>query len=152
VFEPHCCADYGASQIKILIGCRTGQRNFPARPSCGRNRSKAYGGNGRQFPRFDLCRDRTAQGNRGNLWRAAGTVRSRFCDHHLNDEQARQLEYLEDVVVDAAWDLFLRASRIDLINTEPTTLAGIVAAIRYIQVQTRNDGIFHAAGYRFRIR
>jgi hypothetical protein len=29
---------------------------------------------------------------------------------------------------------------IDLINTAPTTLAGLVAAIQYLQIQMRDDG------------
>jgi hypothetical protein len=42
---------------------------------------------------------------------------------------------------DEAWDPCEQAG-LDLVTTEPTTLAGIVAAIRYIRIQMRDDGTF----------
>jgi hypothetical protein len=71
---------------------------------------------------------------------AAVRSRSRFPDRHMNDEQQRQLIRLEEAI-DDAWEPCEQAG-IDLINTEPTTLAGIVAAIRYIQIQAHNYGAF----------
>ena len=69
---------------------------------------------------------------------AAWRVRGRFNDCQMNDEQERQLQILEDAT-DAAWQP-CEAAGIDLINTAPTTRAGIAAAIRYAQAQHRNDG------------
>src|ERR1019366_2546609 len=69
---------------------------------------------------------------------AAWDVRGRFDDCQMNDEQERQLKALEDAT-DLAWEP-CEAAGIDLFNTAPTTPAGIVAAIRYIQIQHRNDG------------
>ncbi len=83
----------------------------------------------------------------GAVLDAAVTVRSRFPDLHMNDEQRRQLKRLEEAV-DDAWGLCEQAG-INLINTEPTTLAGIVAAIRYTQIQARNDGAFMPHGTLF---
>jgi hypothetical protein len=65
----------------------------------------------------------------------------------MNDEQQRQLKRLEEAV-DDAWELCEQAG-IDLINTEPTTLAGIVAAIRYTQIQARTEGAFMPHGTLF---
>jgi hypothetical protein len=45
----------------------------------------------------------------------------------MNDEQQRQLKRFEEAM-DDPWELCEQAG-IDLINTEPTALAGIVAAI-----------------------
>ncbi len=83
----------------------------------------------------------------GAVLDAAVTVRSRFPDLHMNDEQQRQLKRLEEAV-DDAWEPCEQAG-IDLINTEPTTLAGIVAAIQHIQIQARNDGAFMPRGNAF---
>ena len=47
---------------------------------------------------------------------------------------------LEDAV-EAAWEPCDQAG-LDLITTEPTTLAGIISAIRYIQIQVPSDGEF----------
>jgi hypothetical protein len=69
---------------------------------------------------------------------AAWKVRARFDDCRMNDEQKRQLKILEDAI-EAAWEP-CEAAGIDLFNTAPTTPAGIVAAIRYIQIQHRNEG------------
>jgi hypothetical protein len=65
----------------------------------------------------------------------------------MNDEQQRQLKHLEEAV-DDAWEPCEQAG-IDLINTEPTTLAGIVVAIRYIQIQACNQGAFMPHGIVF---
>jgi hypothetical protein len=56
----------------------------------------------------------------------------------MNDEQERQLQALEDAI-ERAWEP-CEAAGIDLFNTAPTTRAGVIAAIRYIQDQYRNDG------------
>ncbi len=48
-----------------------------------------------------------------------------------NDEQTKQLAVLEDAV-DEAWEPREEAV-IDLVNTKPTTLAGVVALCRYIE-------------------
>ncbi len=69
---------------------------------------------------------------------AAWGVRARFNDCRMNDEQKRQLRILEDAI-EAAWEP-CEAAGIDLINTAPTTRAGMVAAIRYVQIQHRNLG------------
>jgi hypothetical protein len=45
----------------------------------------------------------------------------------MNDEQKKQLAVLEDAVEVAWWPC--DQAGLDLITTEPTTLAGIVAAI-----------------------
>jgi hypothetical protein len=76
----------------------------------------------------------------GTIFDAAVTVRSRFPDMDMNDEQVRQLERVEEAV-ETAWDPSELAG-IDLINTEPTTLAGVIAAIQYVRIQMRNDGRF----------
>jgi hypothetical protein len=76
----------------------------------------------------------------GTIFDAAVTVRSRFPDMDMNDEQVRQLERVEEAVA-TAWDPSELAG-VDLINTEPTTLAGVIAAIQYVRIQMRNDGRF----------
>jgi len=58
----------------------------------------------------------------------------------MNDKQQRQLKRLEEAV-DKAYEPCEQAG-IDLIYTEPATLAGIVATIRYIQIHARNGGAF----------
>jgi hypothetical protein len=75
---------------------------------------------------------------------AAWLVRARFNDIGMNDEQERQFQILVDAI-DQADDLCETAG-IDLFNTVPTTPAGIVAAIRYIQIQYRNDGMHMPRG------
>jgi hypothetical protein len=55
----------------------------------------------------------------------------------MNPEQERQCGVLDDAV-EAARETCDRAA-IDLICTELTTHAGIIAAIRYIQIQMRDD-------------
>ena len=69
---------------------------------------------------------------------AAWNVRARFDDCQMNDEQERQLKALEGAI-ELAWKP-CEAAGIDLFNTAPTTSAGIIAAIRYIQIQQRVDG------------
>jgi len=69
---------------------------------------------------------------------AAWDVRARFNDCQMNDEQERQLQILEDAI-EAVWQP-CQAAGIDLFNTAPTTHAGIIAAIRYIQERHRNHG------------
>ena len=54
-----------------------------------------------------------------------------------DDEQASIL----DAAVDAVWEPCEQAA-IDLINTAPTTLAGIVVAIQYLRKQMEDDGTF----------
>jgi hypothetical protein len=69
---------------------------------------------------------------------AAWSARARFNDCRMNDEQERQLQILVDAIDQA--DELCEAAGVDLFNTAPTTPAGIVAAIRCIQIQHRNDG------------
>jgi hypothetical protein len=71
------------------------------------------------------------------IWDTAVTARSGFNDLDMTDEQARQCDLLEDAE-DAAWEACDQAG-IDLVTTEPTTPAGIIAAIRYVQIQIRDD-------------
>jgi hypothetical protein len=74
------------------------------------------------------------------IWDAAALVEARFPSFNMTDEQARQNAILA-AAREAAWDPCEQAG-IDLITTEPTTSAGIVAAIRYIRIQMRDDGTF----------
>ena len=76
----------------------------------------------------------------GAIWDAAVDVRAAFPEATLTVEQRRQRDLLDDAQ-DEAWEPCEQAG-IDLISTEPTTLAGIVAAIRYIRIQMRDDGTF----------
>jgi TrbM len=75
---------------------------------------------------------------------AAVHVRARFNDCQMNDEQKRQFQILVDTIDQATERC--EAAGIDLFNTAPTTPAGIVAAIRYIQIQYRNDGAHMPCG------
>jgi hypothetical protein len=61
------------------------------------------------------------------VWDAAVHVRSNFNDLHMTAEQREQRDELDDAVEDA-WMPCSQAA-VDLINTAPTTSAGIVAAI-----------------------
>jgi hypothetical protein len=72
------------------------------------------------------------------VYDAATHVRAHFNDCHMNDEQRKQLAVLQDAV-DEAWDPREEAA-IDLLNTKPTTLAGIVALCRYIEPLLNADG------------
>jgi len=72
------------------------------------------------------------------VYDAATDVRARFNDINMNDEQRKQLAVLEDAA-DEAWDPREEAA-IDLLNTKPTTLAGIVALCRYVDPLLDVDG------------
>ena len=58
----------------------------------------------------------------------------------MTDDDWEQRDTLDDAVDDARDAL--EETGADLVNTAPTTLAGIVTAIRYMQTQMRNDGAF----------
>jgi hypothetical protein len=68
-------------------------------------------------------------------WDAVMSVRARY-DEADDDETQR----LQDAA-DEAWEP-CEGAAFDLLNTTPTTLAGIVTAIRYIIVQMSDDGTF----------
>jgi hypothetical protein len=74
------------------------------------------------------------------VWDAAVDVRCNFDDLDMTKEQREQCDELNDAVEDA-W-MPCRQAGLDLINTEPTTLAGIIAAIQYIRIQMSDDGIY----------
>jgi hypothetical protein len=76
----------------------------------------------------------------GVVWDAAVNVRFRFNDLHMDHERRKQLAVLEDAVHEA-WEPCVQAG-VDLINTGPTTLAGIVAAIGYLRIQMSDDGTY----------
>jgi hypothetical protein len=71
------------------------------------------------------------------IWDTVVTARSGFNNFDMTDEQQRQRNLLEDAE-HAAWEACDQAG-IDLVTTEPTTPAGIIAAIRYVQIQIRDD-------------
>ena len=71
----------------------------------------------------------------GAAWDAVMNVRARY-DEADDDETQR----LQDAA-DEAWEPCEDAA-IELLNTSPTTLAGIVAAIRYIILQMSDDGTY----------
>jgi hypothetical protein len=73
----------------------------------------------------------------GIVWGAAVDVCADFPEFDITDEQRRQRNLLEDAA-DAAWEACDQAG-IDLVTTAPTTPAGIIAAIRYVQIQIRDD-------------
>ena len=73
----------------------------------------------------------------GIVWAAAVDVCADFPEFDITDEQRRQRNLLEDAT-DAAWEACDQAG-IDLVTTAPTTPAGIIAAIRYVQIQIRDD-------------
>jgi hypothetical protein len=81
------------------------------------------------------------------VWEAAVDIRSNFNDLDMTDEQRERRDELDDAVEDA-WEPCEQAG-IDLINTEPTTRAGIVAAITYIRIQMRDDGTYMPHGVKF---
>jgi hypothetical protein len=83
----------------------------------------------------------------GAIWEAAVDVRADFPDLHMNDEQVEQCELLDETE-DAAWESCEQAG-IDLVTTKPTTHAGMVAAIRYIRIQMRDDGTFMPHGLEY---
>jgi hypothetical protein len=75
-------------------------------------------------------------------WDAAIDIRSVFPDSAFpkTDEQWEEQDRLDDAI-EAAWEPLEQAS-VDLINTAPTTLAGMVAAIQYLRNQMRDDGTY----------
>jgi hypothetical protein len=81
------------------------------------------------------------------IWDAAVDVRSNFNDLTMTDEQREQRDELDDAV-DDAWEPCEQAS-VDLITTEPTTRTGIITAIRYIQIQMRDDGTYMSQDVEF---
>jgi hypothetical protein len=84
----------------------------------------------------------------GVPWDAAVDVRSVFPEFEpLTDEQWEKRDALDDAEADARE--VLNDAGIALINTAPTTPAGFVAAIRYMQRQTRDDGTFMPFDIRF---
>jgi hypothetical protein len=74
------------------------------------------------------------------IWDAAVNVRAHFPDTSdpRTDEQWERVDELDNAV-DEAWEPCEQAS-VDLINTAPTRLEGIIAAIAYIRIQMRDDG------------
>jgi hypothetical protein len=62
---------------------------------------------------------------------AVTDVRAAFDDVNMNEEQKRQLAILE-AAVDDAWDR-LDDAGCDLVNSKPTTLAGVAALCRYVE-------------------
>jgi hypothetical protein len=62
---------------------------------------------------------------------AVTDVRAAFNDVNMNDEQKEQLAILE-AAADDAWDQ-LDDSGCDLVNSRPTTLAGVAALCRYVE-------------------
>jgi hypothetical protein len=76
----------------------------------------------------------------GIVWDEAVDVRADFNDMDMTDEQREQLDKLVEAV-DEAWEAVDQAG-LDLITTGPTTPAGIITAVRYIQVQMRDDGTY----------
>jgi hypothetical protein len=74
-------------------------------------------------------------------WDAAIDVRADFPESACpTDEEWEQRDTLDDAVDDARDTL--EETGADLVNTAPTTLAGITTAIRYMQTQMRNDGAY----------
>jgi hypothetical protein len=74
-------------------------------------------------------------------WDAAIDVRAEFPEFPpMTDEQWEQRDALDDAVDEAR--VILQQAGVDLINTAPTTAAGVVAAIRYMQKQMRTDGTY----------
>jgi len=75
-------------------------------------------------------------------WDAAINVRAEFPEGPapMTDEQWEQRDVLDEAVDDAR--VTLEKAGLDLIHTAPTTAAGVVAAIRYMQKQMRTDGTY----------
>jgi hypothetical protein len=65
------------------------------------------------------------------IYDAAVDVRGGFNDRNMNDEQHKQVAVL-DARVNDVYD-YLEDAGTDLVNTKPTTLAGIVVLCRYIE-------------------
>jgi hypothetical protein len=73
-------------------------------------------------------------------WDDEVVVRSNFEDLVMTAEQRRQRDALDDAVADAR-DALDRAGAA-LINTGPTTGAGMVTALQYLRTQMRDDGTY----------
>jgi len=71
---------------------------------------------------------------------AAVDVRSNFNDLHMTAEQREQCDRLDGALEDAVETC--EQAGADLINTAPTTLAGIVAAIQSLRLQMLDDGTY----------
>jgi hypothetical protein len=71
-------------------------------------------------------------------WDAAVDVRASF--HEFDDGVGDEVARLDDAV-DEAWEPLGQAG-VDLVNTAPTTLAGIVTAIQYLRAQMEDDGTY----------
>jgi hypothetical protein len=84
-----------------------------------------------------------------SVWYAAVHVRSDFLEgpEPMTDEQWEQLNTLDEAL-DAARDV-LNKTAVDFVGTTPTTVAGIVNAIAYIQRQMRDDGTFMPSDLEF---
>jgi hypothetical protein len=83
------------------------------------------------------------------VWNAAVDVRAAFPEGRapLTDDEREQCDLLDDAVA-AARDT-LEQTGVDLINTAPTTLAGIARALNYIREQMlQEDGIYMPSGLR----
>jgi alkanesulfonate monooxygenase SsuD/methylene tetrahydromethanopterin reductase-like flavin-dependent oxidoreductase (luciferase family) len=80
---------------------------------------------------------------------AAIDVRAEFPESAdpMTDEQWEQRDAIDDAVDEAR--VILEQAGLDLINTAPTTLAGIVTAIEYMRRQMRNDGTYMPYGIEF---
>jgi hypothetical protein len=78
----------------------------------------------------------------GIVWNAAVDVRAAFPEFSrpMTEETREERDILDDAVDDARDPL--KKAGADLINTAPTTRAGIVTAIQYMQRQMRDDGTF----------
>jgi hypothetical protein len=74
------------------------------------------------------------------IWHDEVDVRSYFEDLIMAAEQRRQRDALDDAVADAR-DALDKTS-VALINTGPTTFAGIVTALQYLRRQMRDDGTY----------
>ena len=76
---------------------------------------------------------------------AAWKVRARYKDFGtLTEAEKAQVLKLNDAVDEA--HLPLEAAAMDLFNTHPTTLAGIIDALCYMRTQHRNDGVHMIKG------
>jgi len=65
----------------------------------------------------------------------------------MTAEQRSQRDELDDAV-EEAWEPCEQAG-IEFVTTRPTTLAGVLAAIEYIQIQMRDDGTYMPLGIEF---
>jgi hypothetical protein len=74
------------------------------------------------------------------IYDAAVHARGTFPDLNPIGEQRDEIARLDDVV-DETYDRCQDAA-VDMINTEPMTLAVIVAMIQHVRIQVRNDGVY----------